>query len=58
MQKGPLTGIGTGKPGWYSGAVLKAPAFVSGLDDFAVMGQPVEQRGCHLGVAEHGAMPQ
>ena len=42
-----------GKPGWHSGAVLKAPALVSGLNDFAVMGQPVEQRGCHLGVAEH-----
>ena len=42
-----------GKPGWHSGAVFEAPALVSGLDDFAVMGQPVEQRGRHLGVAEH-----
>src|SRR6516225_4298857 len=32
---------------------LEAPALVSGLDNFAVMGQPVEQRGRHLGVAEH-----
>src|SRR5438045_4314868 len=31
-----------GKPGWYSGAVLKSPALVTGLDDFAVMGQAVE----------------
>ena len=36
-----------------SGAVLEAPALVAGLDDVAVMGQPVEQRGGHLGVAEH-----
>src|SRR3954447_5252192 len=43
-----------GKPGWcgLSGAVLEAPALVAGLDDLAVMGQPVEQRGHHLGVAE------
>src|SRR5215470_12596027 len=41
-----------GKPGWHSGAVLEAPAVVSGLDDFAVMGQAVEQRGGHLGVAK------
>ena len=43
-----------GKPGWYggSGAVLEAPALVAGFDDFAVMGQPIEQRGGHLGVAE------
>src|SRR5260370_20664395 len=33
-------------------AVFKAPAFVAGLDDIAVMGQAVEQRGGHLGVAE------
>jgi hypothetical protein len=26
---------------------------VAGLDDVAVMGEPVEQRGRHLGVAEH-----
>jgi hypothetical protein len=32
--------------------VFKAPAFVAGLDDIAVMGQAVEQRGGHLGVAE------
>jgi transposase-like protein len=40
------------KPSWGSGAVLEAPAVVAGLDDVAVMGQPIEQRGGHLGVAE------
>ena len=35
-----------------SGAVLEAPALVAGLDDVAVMGEAVEQRGGHLGVAE------
>ena len=34
------------------GAVLEAPTVVAGLDDVAVMGQPIEQRGGHLGVAE------
>ena len=34
-------------------AVLEAPAVVAGFDDLAVMGQPVEQRRGHLGVAEH-----
>jgi hypothetical protein len=43
---------GGGVRGGGSGAVLEAPAFVAGLDDLAVMGQPVEQRGGHLGVAE------
>jgi hypothetical protein len=43
-----------GKPGRYggSGTIFEAPAGVAGLDDFAVMGQPIEQRGRHLGVAE------
>ena len=36
------------------GSVLEAPAVVAGLDDVAVVGQPIEQRGGHLGVAEHG----
>jgi hypothetical protein len=31
---------------------LEAPAVVSGFDDVAVMGQAIEQRGCHLGVGE------
>jgi len=31
-------------------AVLAAPAFVACFDDLAVMGEPVEQCGCHLGV--------
>jgi Transposase, Mutator family len=37
-----------------SGAVLEAPALVTGLDDVAMVGQPVEQGGGHLGVAEDG----
>ena len=35
-----------------SGAVLEVPTFITGLDDIAVMGQAVEQRGGHLGVTE------
>jgi hypothetical protein len=43
-----------GKPRWYSGsgAVLEAPALVTGLDDIAVMGQPVEECCRHFGVAK------
>src|SRR3546814_6225200 len=37
-----------------SASVLEPPAVVAGLDDVAVMGEPIEQRGRHLGVAEHG----
>jgi hypothetical protein len=36
-----------------SGPILEAPALVAGLDNVTVMGQPVQQRGCHLGVAKH-----
>ena len=36
------------------GAVFEAEAVVSGFQDVAVMGQPIEERGCHLGVAEDG----
>jgi hypothetical protein len=44
-----------GRPGRYggSGAVFEAPALVAGFDDFAVMGQAIEQRGCHCGIAEN-----
>jgi hypothetical protein len=34
---------------------LEAPAFISGFDDIAVVGQPIEQRGRHLGVADREA---
>lgn len=34
-------------------SALEPPAVVAGLDNVAVMGQSVEQRGGHLGVAEH-----
>ncbi len=36
-----------------SGAIFEAPALVAGLDDVAMMGEAVEERGRHLGVAEH-----
>ena len=36
-----------------SGAVLEAPTLVAGFDDVAMVGQAVEQRGRHLGIAEH-----
>ena len=35
-------------------SAFEAPAVVTGLDDVAVMGQAIEQRGGHLGVAEDG----
>ena len=35
-------------------AALEAPGFVSGLDDLAMLGQAIEQRGGHLGIAEDG----
>ena len=35
------------------GSALESPAVVSGLDDIAVVGQPIEQCGRHLGVPEH-----
>jgi len=34
-------------------AAFEAPTVVAGLNDVTVMSQPVEQRGGHLGVAEH-----
>ena len=40
-----------------SGAVLEAPALVAGLDDLAMVGEPVEQRRGHLGVAGEHARP-
>lgn len=47
--------VGVAQPGLISGsrgsgAVLEAPAPVVGLDDIAVVGEPVEERGGHLGV--------
>ncbi len=35
-----------------SGSVLEAPALVAGLEDVAVMGQTVEERGDHLCITE------
>src|SRR5260221_9330530 len=34
-------------------AAFEAPAVVTGLDDVTVVGQAVEQRGRHLGIAKH-----
>ena len=39
--------------GFGSGAVLEPPALVAGLDDVAMVGQAVEQRGRHFGVAKY-----
>lgn len=33
---------------------FEAPGLVASVDDLAVMGEPVKQRGGHLGVAEDG----
>ena len=33
---------------------FEAPTVVAGFDDLAVVGQPIEERGRHLGVAEDG----
>ena len=33
--------------------MFETPALVAGFDDFAMVGQAVEERGCHLGVAKH-----
>jgi superfamily I DNA/RNA helicase len=35
-------------------AVFEAEAVVSGFEDVAAVGKTIEQRGRHLGVAEHG----
>ncbi len=42
--------------GFVGRAAFESEAVVSGLDDVAVVGQTVEQRGRHLGIAE-GARP-
>ena len=34
-------------------AAFESPAVVTGLDDVAMVGKAVEQRGCHFDVAEH-----
>ena len=41
--------------GLICGAVFEAEAFVSGFKDMAVVGEPVEQRGGHLGISEDGS---
>jgi hypothetical protein len=34
-------------------AAFESPTVVAGLDNVAMVSQAVEQRNCHLGVAEH-----
>ena len=34
-------------------AAFEAPAVIAGLDDIAMVGQAIEQRGGHRGIAEH-----
>lgn len=34
-------------------SAFESPTVVAGLDDVAVVGQPIEQCGGHLGIAEH-----
>ena len=34
-------------------AVLEAPAVIAGFDDIALMGEAIEQCGCHFGVGKH-----
>ena len=50
----PRGADGSGRRGPGSGAGLEAPALVAGLDDVAAVGEPVEECGRHLGVAEDG----
>ena len=42
----------SGRRGLGSGSGLEAPSLIAGLDDVAVVGEPVEERGGHLGVSE------
>jgi len=35
------------------GSALEAPAVIAGFNDVAIVGQAIEQRSGHLGVAEH-----
>ena len=41
--------------GLICGAVFESEAFVSGFKDVAVVGEAVEERGGHLGIAEDGS---
>ena len=51
---GSTRGMGVRGKGFSGGfAAFEAPTLVAGLDDIAMVREPVEQRGRHLGVAEH-----
>ena len=36
-----------------SGSIFEAPTLVSCFEDMTVVGEPIEQSGCHFGVAKH-----
>src|SRR6185437_12815406 len=40
--------------GGFCRAVLETEAVVSGFEDMTAVGEPIEERGRHLRVAEHG----
>jgi hypothetical protein len=40
--------------GFLHGAIFEPEAVISGLEDMAVVGEAIEERGGHLGVAEDG----
>ena len=48
---GQPAGVGSGEG--FSASVIEAPAFVACLDDVAMVGQTIKQRGGHLGAPEH-----
>ena len=50
---GSTRGMGVWGKGLSGFAGSEPPAFVAGLDDVAMVGQLVEERGGHLGIAEH-----
>ena len=56
-EAGPGCAAGAGAVALRSGLkirrVFEAPAVVAGLDNVAVMGEAVEERGGHLWIAEH-----
>jgi hypothetical protein len=47
----------SGRDGKSSNAVFEAPAFVTGLDDIAMMREAIEQRGGHFGVSGEDGWP-
>jgi hypothetical protein len=48
---------GGGLKSFGSGAVFEPPACIAGLDDIAVVRQPIEHGGRHFGVPDQQTMP-